>query len=539
MGDTCAATTHNYSPVCDRVLHIAHKAIRLKTGHGDLVQRTTDHYFGLIASRVKPGPELNATRALTSALAMVHHLRGLGREKENREKFYLALKRGLPLLSDFKEDTGMSSEEFVERLNQFLLQYKKIHSTNLDFNSEMKLENYALEIEAGGIALPTLLVRLADLSLSLDEAIAGLPSRESLSDSDRQLLASKLKTVWFPFADTIGWLDVAYKLRRNGVLWDENSVEALHRKEDWLRKVYDDYVMAGVALKALMEGMLVAIAKNPEMAQYSHILRDAIIHPPRVKSPAAIVIKEEKFEREGKPQPIMDMVAVRIVFDCDAPTAQFLGRFISDHMKGLKNFAHKQMQDYIMKPKKTGYRAVHVTGYFRPGAEEVPVEVQFMDKGSYLDSICGRSSRLVYKSGADEGDGQLMDAINRILSPILAAAADVRGAMENPIPVSMRGCKQDEVTYQLLVEGTSMCVRMKRGSLAVDVAFRALKEPKMVDILTDSGGRVSFFEPCPEKVMLVNRPEAVLNPGLVSRILGDPNISLGTKRIVRRVRAGK
>ena len=536
MGDTCASPSNNYSPACGRVLQIADRSVRIKKEHGLVVEKVAQEYFRLIARRVKPGPELNGVMALTTALARVHHLRGLGREQESRERFYSALKRGLPIIDSFESDTGISPRDFAERLDQCMRQYKKIHSTNLDLNSEMKLENYAVEIDAGGISLPTLLVRLADLSLNLDEALNGLPNREALNDSDKQLIASKLKTVWFPFADTIGWLEVAYRIRRNGVLWDENSAEALHRKEEWLRTVFEEYELAGVMLKMLVEEMLGFLPQNPAFSQYSEILRNAIVHKERVKSPAAIVIKEEKFENEGKAgEPIMDMVAVRVVFDCDAETAQLLGRAISEKMRGLRNFNHTQMQDYYKKPKKTGYRAVHVTGYFRPRGKPVPVEIQFMDKGSYLDSICGRSGRLVYKGGVNAEDDQLINAFNRILSPVIAAAADVRGAIETPIPISMRENGQGMVAYAVILDGNPLTLRMKRGSLAADVAFSAMNRPQMADVhdLTDSGRRVSLFDPCPGRIRIIPRGGSALNRMLVNRILANPNISITTKQIVR------
>lgn len=542
MGDTTASPDNNYCPACDRVLQFADRAIRFKKEHGIVVERATQQYFRLISERVKPGPELNGVKALTTVLARVHHLRGLGREKESRDRLFSALERGVPVIGGFEAQTGIAPRSFIERLDTCIRQYRKIHSTNLDLNSEMKLENYAMEIDAGGISLPTLLVRLADLSLDLEEAVSGLPNRERLSDSDRQLLATKLKTVWFPFADTIGWVDASYKIRRNGVLWDENSVQALKGKEEWLRGVFGEYFFAGAMLKVLAEDMVGLLSRNEALSAHSAILQGAIVQDARVKSPAAIVIKEDKFEREGRTgEPIMDMVAVRVIFDCDDDTAQFLGREISEHMRGLRNFRHRQMQDYFKKPKKTGYRAVHVTGHFRPRGELVPVEFQFTNRSRFLDSLFGESSRLVYKSGAGSEAGQLMGAFKSLFSPIISAASDIRGAMENPIPVSMRENRQDMAAYTVLIDNDAMTVRMKSGSLAADVAFRALNKPRMVDVhdLTDSGRKISFFKPCPSRVRLVPRQGKTLNSGLIGRILSDSNISLQTKQIVRDIRAGE
>ncbi len=536
MGDTITAPSNNYCPACDRVLQIADRAIRFKEEHGIMVEKATQQYFRLISERVKPGPELNGVKALTTVLARVHHLRGLGREQRSRDRLFSGLERGLPVTPGFEAQTGISPRDFIERLDTYMRQYKKIHSTNLDLNSEMKLENYAMEIDAGGISLPTLLVRLADLSLDLEEAVSGLPNRERLSDSDRQLLATKLKTVWFPFADTIGWVDASYKIRRNGVLWDDNSVQALKDKEEWLSGVFKEYSFAATMLKTLAEDIVGLLSRNEALSAHSAILQGAIVQEARVKSPAAIVIKEDKFGKEKRTgEPIMDMVAVRVIFDCDDDTAQFLGREISEHMRGLRNFRHRQMQDYFKKPKKTGYRAVHVTGYFKPRGEHVPVEFQFTNRSRFLDSLFGGSSRLVYKSGAGSEAGQLMGAFNRLFSPIISAASDIRGAMENPIPVSMRENRQDMAAYTVLIDDDAMTVRMKRGSLAADVAFRALNKPRMVDVhdLTDSGRRISFFEQCPSRVRLVPRQARILNPRLVSRILDDPSISLTTKQIVR------
>ena len=76
---------------------------------------------------------------------------------------------------------------------------------------------------------------------------------------------------------------------------------------------------------------------------------------------------------------------------------------------------------------------------------------------------------------------------------------------------------------------------MKRGSLAADVAFSAMNRPQMADVhdLTDSGRRVSLFDPCPGRIRIIPRGGSALNRMLVNRILAYPNISITTKQIVR------
>ncbi len=530
MGNKPDVPSHKYSPACKRISDIADQAARIRKTHGILVGQQALDYFRLIAKRVKPGPELNGTKALTVALAKLHHLRGFGREKTAREKFYQALERGTAKIGNFQEELGMSREEFIGRLRKYIVQYGSLHSETLDFNENAGLPAYAAEIIKGGLSLPTLLVRISDLSLEFEDGIKGLPKNERLSEHNKQLLARKLRSVYFPFADTIGWLDVSYRLRRNGVLWDDNRKDALHAKEAWLEEVYDQYAEAGELLQFIIGETLKLLAQNPNLSEYSEILRSAIVHDARVKSPAAIVLKEEKSLE------IKDMVAVRVVFDCGPDTAQLLGKEISKMLKSLGSFKYRELQDNFRTPKKTGYRAIHTTGWFQPKNKTIPVEIQFMDREGYLDAIKGRSSRLGYKSGTSAEYAELMEAINNLLAPVIAAAADVRGAIEKPVPVSIRKGHSNgkDRTFTVHVNGSRKKIRQSTDCTVADLVVWAMNGPRNVDAFDSSNGgnSLSLFASCPDHIELVPK-EGDFNRGVIKRLLNDPRVLEKTKKVLQ------
>jgi hypothetical protein len=534
MGNKPDMPSYNYSPICRRISEIADRTPwMVRRSHGIMVGDEAVRYFQLLAKRVKPGPDLNGTKALTIALARIHHLRGHGGEKAARERFCQALERGTGEPGKFQEELGMPRDEFIGLLRRYVVQYGSLHSGTLDFNENSGLLTYAAEINKGGLSLPTLLVRIADLSLDFEDGIKGLPKSEQLSDHNKQLLARKLRLVYFPFADMLGWAEIANRLRHNSLFWDDNRRSALFEKQAWLEERYEDYKEAGDVFRILIEEMLNLLSRNPEFSKYSEILQSAKVQKARVKTPSSIVLKEEKSSE------IKDIVALRVVFKCTPKDAQLLGEKISNELKKMRRFGDVKIQDNITDPKPTGYRAMHTTGLFEHKDIVVPIEVQFMDEEAHYDSLIGRSSRLVYKSGRTAGHIEIIDAINNILAPVfgafVAAVTDTRGPIEPAVPVSIRKRTGGQTrTFTVQLNGSDMKFRERTDSTVADLAVLAMDGPINVSAFDSSnGGRpLSLFDKCPNSIRLVPKG-GNFNRGVVSRLLNSRNVSQRTKKIVR------
>ncbi len=540
MSNICESQQpHPYSQACEHVRSIIARSARRRQEHGRQVEQVSEVYFRLIAQRVKPGPELSMAFALTSALARIHHLRGGGADRDARNEFYGRLQRGISHnVPNFREEFGVTHEEFIALLRSDFSQYAGISSEAYDLNPELKLHHYAQLIQDGGLSLRTLILKLSDLCLKEEDWLEGAPLRGELGECERRILSKKMKNVFFPFADGIGWLGAANRIRENSLLWDPElrfKLEEVKARMGPLRHFYRE---AGLELEGMIKTVLQMMASNATLQEYRDTILGAEVQPSRVKSEPAIVFKEE----DGRE--ISDLVAARVVFNGTPEAAAFLGLGFSDVVRDSGLITRRNVNNYYNYPKSSGYQAIHTTGVRQFRGRDVPIEVQFQDEGSYKDACCGRSGRIGYKGREGLDDLAFIDALNEVLRPVLDAVTDVRGAIDpHPAPLAEESNGKAQATFTVHIEGSPLVrpIILDRGASVVDVLVKVLDGPH--DALAYPGNfigphKLSFFDMCPPEIYL-KRTGAVFSRKQVIDILSRNNVLQDTKVVVRALLNGE
>lgn len=534
MSNTCEGhQPHPYSPACEQVRSIAARSARRRSEHGRQAEEIAEVYFRLIAQRVKPGPELSMTFALASTLARIHHIRGAGSDRDARNEFYGRLQRGISHnIPNIKEELGVTPEEFIILLKTDFSQYAAISSEAYDLNPELKLQHYVQLIQDGGLSLRTLIVKLSDFCLREEDWLGGAPLKADLGEGERRILSRKMRDVFFPFADGLGWLGAANRIRENSLLWDPELRLKLDEAKARMGPLKPFYREAGLELEGMIRTVMQIMASDASLQPYKDIILSGQVQPSRVKTEAAIVIKEE----EGRD--ITDLVADRVVFNCAPEIAAQLGIRFSDILKELGLISDRNVNDYYAKPKRSGYQAIHTTGKRQFRGRDVPIEIQFQDEDSYRDACCGRSGRPFYKGGVSSDVSALIDAVNELLKPVIDAVTDVRGAIDpHPAPLAERTNGKAQATYTVHIDGSPIArtITVDQGASVVDVLVKALDGPQ--DVLVYPGSstgmrKLSFFDPCPPEIYV--KRAGVLSKKQAVDILSRNKVSNGTKVAVRK-----
>ena len=535
MGDTCTPTSNPYPQECEMVRSLAARFARRAPGHGRQVEEISEVYFRLISRRVKPGPELAMTFALTSALARIHHLRRAGSDKDARNEFYERMLRSMShKIPNMKEALGVTPEEFINLLRSDFSQYANISSEAYDLNPDLKLEHYTQLIQDGGLSLRTLIVKLSDFCLGEDDWLAGGPLRVELGEGERRLLSKKMRKVFFPFADGIGWMGAANRIRENSLIWDPElcvKLEEMKAKMGPLRPFYRE---AGFELEGMIKTVLQMMANNHKFGEHNGILLDANVQPSRVKTEAAIVIKED----EGRD--VYDIVADRVVFDCgpDPTPAATLGMSFLDVLKELGLIAINDVNDYYAHPKRSGYQAIHVTGVRQFRGMDVRTELQFQNAPDFRNSCCGKSARTLYKANVVPEETSLIDAVNELIRPVYDAVTDVRGAIDpHPAPLAEKRNGRAQSIFKVHIEGSPIVriMNMDVGASVIDVLVNVLGGPQ--DAFVYPGhfigpSKLSFFDPCLPEIY-VRKTGTNFTRKQILDILSRNNVLTGTKKTVR------
>jgi GTP pyrophosphokinase len=116
----------------------------------------------------------------------------------------------------------------------------------------------------------------------------------------------------------------------------------------------------------------------------------------RIKSKYSIYNKFKKFEKEGqdfKVESIKDLIAFRIITKTEDDCYKFLEKLMD-----TAELNYDLFDDYIMKPKPNGYRAIQGPLKFRNVSETLEVEVQIMTHEIHYFNTYGPASHIAYKA---------------------------------------------------------------------------------------------------------------------------------------------
>lgn len=536
MSNSCAGIHNPYPDSCRVIADSLRGSLRRRKLHGRKVSDISSKYFETIARRVKPEPELSLAFALTVSLAHIHHLRGGGNDLDGRERVIRSLKKKIAQVPGFRQELGVTQDEFLSQLEKCFNQYATLSSNSYDYNPDARLPNYAALILSGGASLPALIVKIADYCLDEADWAEGLPANEEVTPATKKMLSNKMRKVFFPLAEMFGWMGAAYMLRESSLNWDPELQDKLAEMKLRMQPIIPAYSHAAPYLNDLVaEAFSIGCREGMPLQGFQGIIGQAVFHHPRVKSEASIVLKME--DRGKEFDEIMDMIATRVILPCDPGMVFEMGQLLYEKVLKDENFRFRthDFNDYVNHPKDSGYTAIHITGYMPFLGVLVPCEIQLMDFMSYLDSCCGRSSRLGYKGNESMEKLNLINAMNEMLRPVSAAAADVRGAIEVPQQKTNGG--NGRRTYSVHMPGrkSRRPIEASPNATVADIAFAAMGGPYNADIYggkEPNGRKISLLAQCPDEIF-VSGNSSFISRKMAKDLCRNPLVDNNTKKMIR------
>jgi len=560
MGDICGPTRPDgFSPVCTSVRQLAERVLKNLDGvsaarkaHGPAVAEKIDGYFQGLSPRVEHGPGMNRLVASTAVLTHVHHLALYQKDKARLDEFMAALGRGMPLIPNFEAGMGLPPAVFCGDIDKYVRQYQTVFSDRYILGGSKMLDFIHL-IGGGGLELPPLLALMAFFALPIEEIRRAFPKGEEISEDRMKVWSDQIRGTLFPLADMIGWQNGADNMRHNAVLWHPDLKDKLDEKEIWLAENEATLDAAATLLQKISDSAIEKVIGG-DQGKYSNAAYEK--DGPSKKTAAAMVVKEE--DKPGKP--VMDLVRTRYILHCDGETVQSLGYDLIDSLKNSGAFRDLKIQDNYRKPKPSGYRAIHITGFLMNGLG-IPVEIILIDEHNYENAACGRTtsngdeeqnpenaaggrtaSRAMYKmfnGRASQEDADKFAAVANLLKPVLQAALELSKIAQPARQLSL-GIREDEAIYTVHRSGVCKPFKLRRGITALDamVKFYSLAgQPiRNAEVYEGEGTRGrklgSFFEECPPVVTIV--PGDKLSYGTIKLALDNPRVLDETKKALRK-----
>lgn len=274
----------------------------------------------------------------------------------------------------------------LSRLLEQFLELKKV-----DENYQTSASKYADYLSGN---LPLFIFRMIDLSLlplDSDIMVRVFGYNSSKVDKQRENIARAMFYIYAPVADTFKQAQLCARLK-------DNSTEILYPMfcseiKDFMVKNMQDLIDSQHALSMklsdiITEASLFSGASFVEIGD-----REYPYLKSRIKSIGSIVAK--MISRDLKPSEVRslhDLVAFTIVTK-DSDSSQ---KFV-EHLKLNLGLPDSAIEDFLSKPRKNGYRAIHVDIPFNGFSIEVQVRTEEVHKE--CEDADGALAHGMYKSG--------------------------------------------------------------------------------------------------------------------------------------------
>ncbi len=172
----------------------------------------------------------------------------------------------------------------------------------------------------------------------------------------------------------------------------------------------------------------------------------------------------EKMRRKGVPHPkyLSDIFAVRILVPTQEDCYRALG-VVHSHW----HYREDQFDDYIARPKETGYKAVHTVIEYRNNGRKIPIEVQIRTEATNDEAEYGGASHWVYKG---DWDGEEASVLERRLDLLRLYLEQAEGEDEEKLIEEIVNDVLSETIYVFTPKGD--VIELPRGSTPIDFAYR-------------------------------------------------------------------
>jgi len=217
------------------------------------------------------------------------------------------------------------------------------------------------------------LIKLADVSHDSE-------SLEILDEENKIAIIKKIFNIYGPLAEYLNLNVLKKKI-------EENAFKAY--KPDEYKRIEKKLVEVGISQK-LLDQYLKKL--NAYATKFKYIPKIE----GRIKSKYSIYRKFKKYEKEGidlKISRLKDLLAFRIITKTEDDCYKFLEKLMDSAELNYDLF-----DDYIMKPKPNGYRALQSPLKFKDLSNELDVEIQIMTHEMYHYNTYGPASHIAYKA---------------------------------------------------------------------------------------------------------------------------------------------
>ena len=217
------------------------------------------------------------------------------------------------------------------------------------------------------------LIKLADVSHNSE-------SLNILSENQRNTIVKKILNIYGPLAEYLNLNLLKKKI-------EENAFKAYMPEEyEAIKEKLENINIS----QELLEKYLETLKEYSLNFEYKPKIEG------RIKNKYSIYNKFKKYEKEGidfKISRLKDLLAFRIITKTEDDCYKFLEKLMDSAELNYDLF-----DDYIMKPKPNGYRAIQGPLKFKEISEELEVEVQIMTHEMYYLNTYGPASHIAYKA---------------------------------------------------------------------------------------------------------------------------------------------
>lgn len=217
------------------------------------------------------------------------------------------------------------------------------------------------------------LIKLADVSHNSE-------SLDILNERNKGIVTKKIFNIYGPLAEYLNLFPLKKKIEENAFKISKPEEYEYIEKELKRLGINDD----------LKEKYLNILKRYGENFRYIPQIEG------RIKSKYSIYNKFKKFEKEGldfKMENIKDLIAFRIITKTEDDCYKFLEKLMD-----TAEINYDLFDDYIMKPKPNGYRAIQGPLKFKDVSEVLEVEVQIMTHEMHYFNTYGPASHIAYKA---------------------------------------------------------------------------------------------------------------------------------------------
>ncbi|MEM0437783.1 MAG: hypothetical protein QXU54_00610 [Candidatus Micrarchaeia archaeon] len=414
------------------------------------VERAKDIFHKRSFSRVLVDHHLNLYFTLSSMLNHVSLNRDAGRD--SRALLNLALyhnnfhPKSLP--AELRPDLS-------ELLQQFL-ELKKV-----DENYHTSVSKYADYISNN---LPLFIFRMIDLSLlplNRDVMVRVFGYNSSKVDREIENIAHAMFYIYAPVADIFKQAQLCARLKDNSteVLYPLFHSEIKKFMAENIQNLMDSQRALSIKLSDIIMGAsLFDGASFVEIGDGEHPHLKS-----RIKSTGSIVAK--MISRDMKPSDVRelhDLVAFTVVTKDSESSQKFV-----EHLKVNLDLPNSAIEDFLDRPRKNGYRAIHVDVPFNGFSIEVQIRTE--DVHRECEDVNGTLAHGIYKSG------QLPPSIQERLS---TSKDFIKEASPDQIKQRVLQENQPRISVYVTVGQKRKLIDLPLGAIMFDLLAQAVPNPQ-------------------------------------------------------------